>query len=145
MSRAVTCTDPSAPRPGEQDGVDYHFLEAGEFLRRLQSGNFMEHAIVYGNSYGHFEIRSCSANYAREKDVLLNAWMCKAQQQSAKYRRRKTEPELKRALVTMFLTDAIVGSFGRMAEEMRQADEEAVIKKRLAVAKQEVAQWKNFN
>ena len=51
MTRAVTCTT-REPRPGEQDGVDYHFLAAGDFLKRLQAGNFIEHATVYGNSYG---------------------------------------------------------------------------------------------
>src|ERR1039457_6553771 len=51
MSRAVTCTT-REPRPGEQDGVDYHFFTAEEFLKRLHAGNFIEHATVYGNSYG---------------------------------------------------------------------------------------------
>src|ERR1700704_6227805 len=51
MTRAVTCTT-REPRKGEVDGVDYYFLEAGNFLRRLQAGNFLEHATVYGNSYG---------------------------------------------------------------------------------------------
>jgi guanylate kinase len=51
MTRAITCTT-RAPRPGEKDGVDYHFFDASEFLKRLHAGNFLEHATVYGNSYG---------------------------------------------------------------------------------------------
>src|SRR5436190_21093344 len=51
MTRAVTCTT-RPPRAGEQEGVDYYFLDAGSFLKRLQAGNFLEHATVYGNSYG---------------------------------------------------------------------------------------------
>src|ERR1017187_1181302 len=51
MTRAITCTT-REPRPGEQDGVDYHFFSAEEFLKRLQAGNFIEHATVYGNSHG---------------------------------------------------------------------------------------------
>src|ERR1051325_529374 len=51
MTRAVTCTT-REPRPGEQDGVDYNFLDAGSFLKRVQAGNFIEHATVHGNSYG---------------------------------------------------------------------------------------------
>jgi guanylate kinase len=40
------------PRPGETDGRDYHFLEAGEFERRVQAGEFLEHATYAGNRYG---------------------------------------------------------------------------------------------
>src|SRR5690606_6470953 len=40
------------PRPGEQDGVDYHFLEQNEFLERVGSGEFLEHAAYSGNHYG---------------------------------------------------------------------------------------------
>src|SRR5947207_11033514 len=50
MTRAITCTT-RAPRPGEKDGVDYYFLDAGTFLKRVQAGNFLEHATVHGNSY----------------------------------------------------------------------------------------------
>lgn len=41
-----------APRPGEQDGRDYHFLTAKEFERRVQAGEFLEHASYGGNRYG---------------------------------------------------------------------------------------------
>jgi guanylate kinase len=40
------------PRPGEQQGVDYHFLSADEFDRRLGAGEFVEHAEYAGNRYG---------------------------------------------------------------------------------------------
>ncbi|MBV9604868.1 MAG: guanylate kinase [Solirubrobacterales bacterium] len=41
-----------APRPGEQDGVDYHFLTPQEFERRVAAGDFVEHATYSGNRYG---------------------------------------------------------------------------------------------
>jgi len=41
-----------APRPGERDGVEYHFLSKEEFRRRIAAGAFLEHAEVYGNMYG---------------------------------------------------------------------------------------------
>jgi guanylate kinase len=41
-----------APRPGEQDGVDYHFLTREEFDRRVTAGEFVEHADYAGRSYG---------------------------------------------------------------------------------------------
>lgn len=40
------------PRVGEKDGVDYHFLEQEEFLRRVEAGEFLEHAAYSGNHYG---------------------------------------------------------------------------------------------
>jgi guanylate kinase len=41
-----------APRPGEQDGVDYHFINKVEFERLVESGDFLEHAQVFDNYYG---------------------------------------------------------------------------------------------
>jgi guanylate kinase len=40
------------PRTGEQHGVDYHFLDKDEFLDRVESGEFLEHAAYSGNHYG---------------------------------------------------------------------------------------------
>ena len=41
-----------APRPGERDGVDYHFLSEEEFDRRVAAGDFIEHACYSGHKYG---------------------------------------------------------------------------------------------
>jgi len=41
-----------APRPGERDGVDYHFLSEEEFDRRVAAGDFVEHACYSGHKYG---------------------------------------------------------------------------------------------
>ncbi len=40
------------PRPGEQDGVHYHFLTPDQFERRVASGEFVEHAEYSGHRYG---------------------------------------------------------------------------------------------
>ena len=40
------------PRPGEVDGVDYHFLSEAEFDERLAAGDFIEHATYSGHRYG---------------------------------------------------------------------------------------------
>jgi guanylate kinase len=40
------------PRPGERDGVDYHFLSSEEFERRARAGDFVEHADYAGRRYG---------------------------------------------------------------------------------------------
>ncbi len=39
-------------RPGEVDGRDYHFLSVQQFRERIEAGQFIEHAEVYGNMYG---------------------------------------------------------------------------------------------
>src|SRR3954466_14325270 len=41
-----------APRPGEEDGVDYHFLDDSDFQRRVDAGDFVEHAQYSGRRYG---------------------------------------------------------------------------------------------
>jgi guanylate kinase len=41
-----------APRPGEADGVDYHFLAPAEFESRVRAGEFVEHATYSGKRYG---------------------------------------------------------------------------------------------
>jgi len=41
-----------APRPGERDGVDYHFLSRQDFERRVRAGEFVEHADYAGRRYG---------------------------------------------------------------------------------------------
>jgi guanylate kinase len=40
------------PRPGEEDGRDYHFLTPDEFDQRVEAGDFLEHATYSGNRYG---------------------------------------------------------------------------------------------
>lgn len=139
MARAVTCTT-RAPRPGEQDGVDYYFLSPAEFLKRVQAGNFLEHATVYGNSYGLLKSELLGKLRAGQ-DVLLNVDV----QGAATIRAAaQTEPELRDALITVFLTPPTPEVLAARLQQ-RNADDPAVIRKRLAVAKQEVSQWKNFD
>ena len=139
MTRVVTCTT-REPRPGEKDGIDYHFLTPADFLKRLQAGNFIEHATVYGNSYGI--LKSELLDKLREgRDVLLNVDVRGA---ATIREQAEREPELSRALVTIFLTTSSVDVLAERLKK-RGADAEAVIEKRLAVARQEIAQWKNFD
>jgi len=139
MTRAITCTT-RPPRKGERDGVDYFFLDADSFLKRVQAGNFLEHATVYGNSYGTLK-GEVLGKLRQGKDVLLNVDV----QGAATIRLRADEDaELKRALVTVFLTPP---SLAVLEERLRKrgTDSPAVIQKRLSVARQEIAQWKNFD
>src|ERR1022692_1028343 len=99
MTRAITCTTRD-PRPDEKDGVDYYFLDAGSFLKRLQAGNFLENATVYGQSYGTLKAEVLG-KLRQGGDVLLNVDV----QGAATIREKAQEdPELKRALVSVFLT-----------------------------------------
>ena len=51
LELSVSATTRSA-RPGERDGVDYHFLSPHEFARRIAQGDFVEHADYAGRRYG---------------------------------------------------------------------------------------------
>jgi len=137
--RAVTCTT-RPPREGERDGVDYHFFDAATFLKRVQAGNFLEHATVYGNSYGTLK-SEVLGKLRQGKDVVLNIDV----QGAAAIRDKALEDtELKQALVTVFLTPPSLAILEKRLRK-RGADSEAAIQKRLSVARQEIAQWKNFD
>jgi guanylate kinase len=58
--------------------------------------------------------------------------------------RVRAEPELARALVTVFLTPPSIAELAARLKN-RAADSAAVIQKRLAVARQEITEWKNFD
>jgi guanylate kinase len=139
MTRAVTCTT-RAPRPGEKDGMDYYFFSVAEFERRRRAGEFIEHATVYGNSYGILN-SELLGKLRLGRDVLLNVDV----QGAATIRKwAEGEPDLKRAMATVFLTPT---SLTELADRLkkRAADSAAVIQKRLAVARREIAQWKHFD
>jgi guanylate kinase len=67
---SVSCTT-RAPRGGEKDGRDYHFLSAEEFQRRIKAGEFMESAQVHGAWYGTLE-KPVAQALAKGRDVVLN-------------------------------------------------------------------------
>jgi len=139
MTRAVTCTT-REPRKGEKDGVDYYFLDAGSFLKRVQAGNFLEHATVFGNSYGTLK-SEILGKLRQGLDVLLVVDV----QGAATIRARATEdPELKDTLVQVFLTPPSLEILEARLRR-RGTDAPAVIQKRLSVARQEIGQWKNFD
>ncbi len=139
MVRAITCTT-REPRPGEKDGVDYYFLDAGTFLKRVQAGHFLEHATVYGNSYG--TLRGEVLDKLRQgKDVLLNIDV----QGAASVRECvENDGDLKRSFISVFLTPSSIEILEARLKKRGQ-DPAPVIQKRLSVARQELAQWKHFD
>jgi len=139
ITRAVTTTT-RAPRPGEEHGRDYYFFTPEEFQRRVAAGEFVEHATVFGRSYG--VLRSELLDKLRSgKDVLLNI---DVQGAETIRQRAQSEPELKRALVSIFLTPASLAELETRLRR-RNADNEPEIQKRLATARQELAHWNNFD
>jgi guanylate kinase len=137
--RAITCTTRPA-REGEKDGVDYYFLDAADFLKRVQAGNFLEHATVYGNSYG--TLKSEVLNKLRAgKDVLLNIDV-----QGAETIRAKAEDDegIRQALVTVFLAPPTMATLEERLKK-RNSDSAASIQKRLSIARHEIGHWKNFD
>lgn len=67
------------PRPGEVDGRDYHFVSRQEFTRMLDSGEFLESALVHGNYYGTSQ-SWIAAQRANDCDILLEIdWQGAAQ------------------------------------------------------------------
>lgn len=139
MAKAVTCTTRPI-RPGEKDGVDYYFLDADSFLKRVQAGNFLEHAIVYGNSYGILK-SEVVGKLRQGKDVLLSVDV----QGAATIRERADEdPELKKALISVFLTPPSLAILEERLHK-RGTDTPATIQKRLGNARQEINQWRKFD
>ncbi len=60
------------PRPGERDGVDYHFLDEGEFQSRRQRGEFLECFQVFGRGHWYGTLSSeVNAALAARKWVVL--------------------------------------------------------------------------
>ena len=61
------------PRPGESDGVDYHFLTPDEFERRRRAGEFIECFQVFDSGYWYGTLRSeAMAGLRAGKWVVLN-------------------------------------------------------------------------
>ena len=139
LVRAITCTA-RQPRPSEQDGVDYYFFSAAEFEKRVAAGEFIEHATVFGRRYGILSSELLD-KLRSGRDVLLNVDVQGAATIRAKAR---VEPELKRALVSVFLTPPSASVLEERLKK-RNSDSAAEIRKRLAVARQEVAHWRHFD
>lgn len=57
-------------RPGEQDGVNYHFVDETTFLQMLEKAAFLEHARVFGNLYGTSQVW-VEEQLAAGTDVIL--------------------------------------------------------------------------
>ena len=67
---SVSCTTRS-PRPGEEHGKAYYFLEKEDFESKIAAGEFLEHACVHGNYYGTLK-SEVTNRLLQNKDVVLD-------------------------------------------------------------------------
>lgn len=133
---SISCTT-RAPRSGECDGRDYHFLSKEEFVRRLEQGEFLEHAVVHGNLYG--SLKSEVVSHLRSGiDVLMDIDV-----QGAEQIRECPDPEIRNAYVDLFvmppseeeLHDRLSG---------RGTDSEETISLRMTNALEEMRHWRRY-
>jgi len=60
-----------APRPGEEDGVHYHFVTPEQFQAMVANDEFLEHATVFDNSYGTSQ-QAVQSLLDQDKNVILD-------------------------------------------------------------------------
>ncbi len=130
MSRSYTSR---APRPDEQNGVDYNFVSRPEFERMAETGEFLEWADVFGNLYG-----TSAADTTRclesGNDVVLVIDV-----QGARKVRERGLPH-----VGIFV---LPPSFQVLEQRLRgrSKDRDEAIRKRLQVARNEVSSFKEYD
>ena len=69
LGLSISCTT-RAPRPGEEDGRDYHFVGVEDFLDQVGRGEFIEWAEVHGNYYGTLR-RTIEEQLQAGRDLVL--------------------------------------------------------------------------
>jgi guanylate kinase len=121
------------PRPGEQDGRDYHFVSRETFLEMAKRGEFMESAEVYGNLYGTSQTW-ISREITRGRDILLEIdWQGAAQV-------RKLFPDS----ISIFVLPPSIATLEQRLKG-RGKDNDAVISKRMTAVREDVAHVAEFD
>ncbi len=121
------------PRPGETDGVHYHFVTPDGFRRRRDAGEFLEHAEVFGHWYGtHGETTRDILRTGQ--DVILEIDWQGARQVKASF------PECH----SIFILPPSVAAL-RQRLGARAQDSEAVIQRRMRDARAELSHCEEFD
>lgn len=121
-----------APREGEVDGREYHFVTRAAFEAMIAAGDFLEHADVYGNYYGTSR-RWIEQELEGEHDVLLEIdWQGALQV-------RKLFPRM----VGIFILPPSLAELRRRLTD-RGKDSPAVIERRMASAREEISHVLEF-
>ena len=131
MSVSVT-TRPK--RPGERDGVDYSFIDQAAFERMAAAGALLEHATVFGNSYGTPRAAVIQA-LERGRDVLFDIdW------QGTQQLRESAREDL----VSVFVLPPSTAELERRLHARAQ-DPEEVVRARMAKAADEMSHWPEYD
>jgi len=139
LIRIVTCTT-RTPRDGEIEGVDYLFLDDQEFLRSVESGQFLEHAEVYGNYYGTLKASVHEALDGGQDVLIVND----VQGALTIIAMARKDEVMSQSLETLFVMSDGLNEL-RKRLESRGTDDEDTIEERLAIAETEIAQQEKFD
>ena len=126
-------TTTRAPRPGESEGQHYHFVSREEFDRQIAADAFLEYAEVHGNCYGTSRA-AVEPVLTKGGDVLLEIDYQGARQV------RQRRPET----ISVFILPPSRTELERRLRARAQ-DSEAVIAKRMANSREEIAHAHEFD
>ncbi|SFF62711.1 guanylate kinase [Fontimonas thermophila] len=122
-----------APRPGEQEGVHYHFVDEATFVSMIDAGAFLEHAEVFGRRYGTGRQRT-EQLLASGYDVILDIdW------QGA----RQVRSRIPSAQGIFILPPSLSELERRL--RARSQDDEATIARRMREACQEMSHYGEYD
>jgi guanylate kinase len=131
MSVSVT-TRPS--RPGERHGRDYLFIDRASFATMVASGDLLEYATVFGNSYGSPR-KPVEDTLAAGRDVLFDVdW------QGTQQLRQNARTDL----VSIFILPPSRAELERRLRARAQ-DPEEVVRRRMAKAADEMSHWAEYD
>ena len=121
-----------APRPGETDGREYHFVDAGRFEAMLERGEFLESAEVHGHRYGTSQ-KAIEQTRASGRDLVLEIDWQGAEQV------RRLHPDA----IGIFILPPSMAELERRLRARAQ-DSEQVIQRRLHNAAEEMTHAVEF-
>jgi guanylate kinase len=133
---SVSCTT-RAPRAGEIDGENYHFLSEAEFLTRITAGEFLEHANVHGKYYGTLR-QPVLSNLKKGVDVLIDI-----DTQGAASIRQFDDPFVRQALADVFIMPPDLDELRRRLTK-RGTESAEQIDARLQTAAREMEHWRDY-
>jgi guanylate kinase len=133
---SVSCTT-RAPRAGEIEGEDYHFLSEAEFVRQIEAGEFLEYAKVHGQYYGTLR-GPIRANLDNGVDVLIDV-----DTQGAASIREYDDPFVREALCDVFIMPPDLDELRRRLTK-RGTETEQQIDLRLQNAAREMELWRDY-
>jgi guanylate kinase len=133
---SVSCTT-RAPRDGEIDATHYHFLSHADFLAKLGTGDFLEHAQLHGDYYGTLR-EPVLSNLKNGVDVLIDI-----DTQGAATIRNFDDPIVRQALADIFIMPPDVEELRRRLAK-RGTETAQQIESRLATAMREMELWRDY-